>query len=200
MSKEQNNWKITVEWNTYTYYGETLWKVLAIFRLEERLWKKILTRKYLWDDIKEDFAMWNIGDRTEYFTALDNNITTRMWIKNEPKHTTIYKMKKEMDFYRENVQQKVLEDAKRKIMNNYTEQEVKALENVRASRINALNWLAVRLTKIVDNKEWVKNDSSTWEVLAILRQLNLELWRASDIVEVKADADIKNKLSQLWVL
>ena len=62
-----------------------------------------------------------------------------MGIKNEPKDNTMYPMKKEMDFYRENVQQKVLEDAKRKIMNNYTEQEVKALENVRASRINALN-------------------------------------------------------------
>lgn len=200
MPKAKKNGKIIEVWWLYSKYGETFGRVIAIFRIDKKKDKKVLIKSYMRKEIKEEFAYSDNSDRPSWFTILNAEFANEMWIKVVTGDTMLYTNKKEMDFYRQTIQEKIGEDLKDKMIAEMTQKEYKALDNIRASRISALNWLAIRLSKIVDEDIWIKKDCSTGEVLAILRQLNVELWRTNEIVEVRWNSTIKDKLETLWVL
>lgn len=183
-----------------SYKGKTFNKVLAIFKLEKKGWKKLLTRKYYREEIREEFWYGEHWNFIEFMREINEDLTNTLWIKSEIGETTIYTKKKDMDVYRFQVQEQIKLEAKAKANQELIAQEAKAIDNVRKTKINLLNGLMKTLNDAITDT-WL----DLWKVdiynaLQVIKQLNVELWNPSDITDVRMSSELKDRLSTMWIL
>lgn len=199
MSKKRN-WKVKKEWGIAMYHGEVFGQAIATFKKYKRGGKTVLQRRYDRDSMKEEFGHWTVDHFVDFMRYVDNKLTTSLDIKSEPSKNVLYDRKKEMEFYREQVQWDILKRAKAEVNEKLKSREIDVMMNAKTVKLNALNGIALRLQDYMDKSTWkFREDVTSHEILQLQNQLNRELGLSPEQLEVVWDGDIKSKLKSLWI-
>lgn len=181
------------------YEGKTFWKILAIFTVSTKNWVKVLKRKRMREDVKEDFAYGKLWDRATYIKGINKELTERLGVTSSITPAKLYENKPEMDVYRSQIQQKIQTEARSEVEKALVQREAQVLYSVRNIRIDAIDALAKRLKEYI--KDGKLDDSiENKDVLDLLKQINIELGNNTDNIKVSlADGSLRDKLKLLGI-
>lgn len=185
--------------NIATYYGEAFGDVLAIFTVIEKGKTKSVKRARKREQIKLDYANCPFDNFTDYANDLNAKMFEALGIKILNCKESLYDHKKEMEYYKEQVQAEIKAQALAKVRKEIDEIMSQALVDVAMANAKGIRAVALTILDNIDDQGKVKQGIKIDTLLALLAKTKLELWEPWAIISTADTSKLKDRLAWLGI-